>query len=168
MEESMFRKRHLKNFDIEKQNYNLLKGIKFTKRFILISLGLLLLGSIIFLFMSPFLKIKNISFNFQSLDCVDEKIFLQYFPLINKNIILINETDIAKEATKKFYCLKYLKINKKLPDTLDINLTGRKPAAILDIIKLIRSSSPIEAIKVAIFDDPTSIPQTILSLAIVY
>jgi cell division septal protein FtsQ len=113
------------------------KSILKSRFFWLTILILIFLGSLFyFLFFSSFFQVKNIFISGAEKISSDEiKNFVQnklekkILFLRTKTIFLININEIEKEVLKNFPSVAEIKIGRKFPDVLNINLVGRSPLA---------------------------------------
>ena len=89
-----------------------------------------------FLFFSPFFQVKNIFISgaekissSEIKNFVQNKLEKKILFLRTKSIFLININEIEKEVLKNFPPVAEIKIGRKFPDVLNINLVERSPLA---------------------------------------
>jgi len=113
------------------------KSILKSRFFWLTILILIFLGSLFyFLFFSPLFQVKNIFISgaekissSEIKNFVQNKLEKKILFLRTKSIFLININEIEKEVLKNFPPVAEIKIGRKFPDVLNINLVERSPLA---------------------------------------
>ncbi len=84
---------------------------------------------------NPF-RIKNINFKNTDLSCVSNEQLRNYLNLANSNIFNISAESLQQKAKQKFKCLSSITIQKKFPETLEIEANDRKLAAVIKFFQL--------------------------------
>jgi len=121
--------RYKKNYRITKKRFIFKNGLFWFFSFVLVILGVI----IYFLFFSSFFQIKTLQFlgnektSFKELN----KVILEK----EKNIFLINLSQIKDNILKKYPYIEKVSFQKKLPNILNVQIEERKPAAIFCSIR---------------------------------
>lgn len=92
-----------------------------------IVLVVLILGLVIF---SP-LNVKEVEVKADMIDCASSEELKTTADLLGKNILLVDEQTTEKKLKDKYLCIRKIKIDKKLPNEIILNVSGRQPVAIL-------------------------------------
>lgn len=105
-------------------------------KFYFLSFGLLLiLGSAVYyLFFSGFFKIEMVRVE-GDLSCSDKEHLLIDVKIAGTNIFLLDSSQISKKLQTNFSCIKSIKIVKKFPGRIILEVFGRQPHANLYVIK---------------------------------
>lgn len=94
----------------------------------ILALGLILF----FISQSNFFSIKKVEvFVTNRLDCANQTQLKDSVQLLGKNIFFINIDDLSRKVKEKFFCVKNISLAKNLFDKVEINVSGREPAAYL-------------------------------------
>ncbi len=139
----MFRKRKNKFKKIKPQNFVYTRVKKRKKRIILTILYILLgvvfaFGLLYFLFFSEYFNIKNISFSGEKtikeydlkntyFEYTGQK---KYIFLNQKNILALSSSDLSEALKKSFRRIKNVKIEKNIPNSIDIFIEEYEPVGI--------------------------------------
>lgn len=107
------------------------KGFKF---WFVIPMVLIILG-VFFVIKFEVFTIKKIKILTEGSLCVDESQLKSASGLLNQNLLLINSAKKERDLMQKFYCLKFLKLSKYLPDKITIQTANRKPFILLANLK---------------------------------
>jgi len=91
----------------------------------------LLVGILIvfFLMRSNLLNIKEVNTTLVNLNCVDSNQVKKSF--LNKNILTISKREVENKLKEKYFCLKSINLEKKLPSSINLDLFGREAVLIL-------------------------------------
>lgn len=105
-------------------------------KFFLFFLGLLLISgtAAYFLFFSGFFKIETVQVE-GDLSCADKEQLLIDFKIDGSNIFLLDSSQISQKLQTNFSCIKSIKIIRKFPKTILVQVSRREPRANLYIIK---------------------------------
>lgn len=105
-------------------------------KFFLFFLGLLLISgtAAYFLFFSGFFKIETVQVE-GDLSCADKEQLLINVKIAGTNIFLFDSTQISQKLQTNFSCIKSIKIIRKFPKTILVQVSRREPRANLYIIK---------------------------------
>jgi|SRR3989344_2054490 len=114
-------------------------------RVALILLCLIALGLLIFIiFFSPLFRVKKLSFKMDSVGCTSESEIKNSIGLVGQWIFTFNNS-FQSELKRKFLCIREVKTKIILPNTLEINVSGRKPLAVIKILNSEASSAAVLA-----------------------
>ena len=80
---------------------------------------------------SPFLKIKKVVFKDEN-NCLASQSEDKNLNLFGKNILTLNSDVLAKNIKEKYSCTDQAKIKKNYPSTITIEITTKKPVAIIE------------------------------------
>ncbi len=79
-------------------------------------------------FSSGILKVKNINVTMQNVGCTNELQIKSASGLLDQNILLLNLSS-AKDKIKSFLCIRSVNLSKQLPNTINIEVSGRQAVA---------------------------------------
>lgn len=103
------------------------------KKLLVLSLILVSLIGIYFVFSAKIFFIKSIEIHLNKIDCVDETRIREASNLIGKNFFYLDFYGVENDLKKKFICIKGISFSKKLPDYVKMNVFGREAAALLTL-----------------------------------
>lgn len=94
---------------------------------------ILFLGLTLFIILkSNFFNIKQVEvFVTNRLDCANQTQLKDSSELFMKNIFFINSDHVEKKIKEKYICVKNITLTKNFVDKVEINVSGREPAAYL-------------------------------------
>lgn len=133
----------------KKFNFNEPRFLPGNKKFFLF-LGFLCLVLLFVFFLSRLFLIKKITFHLNNLYCVDQATLEKNLNLVSKNILFLNQVKISQELFKKYPCIGKVDIINKYPQLVEVNIDSRKPALILNVLKLASDSGSLTASEVQI------------------
>ncbi|MCL5783803.1 MAG: FtsQ-type POTRA domain-containing protein [Patescibacteria group bacterium] len=93
------------------------------KKIIILPIGIFL--GVLIIFKLNIFQVHKIDVKNNGVDCVSDDNLKTLIGANNKNIFLIDEKDIRRKIISNFFCVKDVKVDKKLPDTLVLTLQGR-------------------------------------------
>lgn len=97
---------------------------------------------IVFLFIrSGFFNIKQIEVQGDKTDCADSDQLKKISNLFGQNFFFFDYKKLKEKLKEKFICIKNVSFNRLIPDKVKIDITSRKPTAILLKIKEKQASS---------------------------
>lgn len=116
------------------------------KKIFLFFLGLILITALfLFFFRSDFLKIKSINVSLNKVACADANQIKNASALLGQNILFLNFTNVRENIKNKFICVKDLATVRYFPNSVDIDVWGRSPVAILKIGEATPSAKTTDA-----------------------
>lgn len=93
---------------------------------------LLLVVGLIYFAVNKFLVVKKISWSLSRLNCVDTQTLQQAGQIyLGKNLISLDEKSVENDFKRRFICIAGIKLEKKLPDELKIDVRERMPIAMV-------------------------------------
>lgn len=105
------------------------KSKKIPNKIISIVLVLIMILFVFFITKTNLFSIKNINVLMKNkLNCVSDNQLIEISAFKGKNLFLVNEKQI-QEITKKYFCVKSIKISKVFPDKVEMTTLGREPFA---------------------------------------
>lgn len=131
--------------------------------FFIVSIFLFAICIYLFLKLNLF-KIKTLDITGQNLNCVNSDQIKEMSDLYGKNFFSVDTSMFNKKVKEKFLCVKELNFSKKIPDTLKVDVIGRKPiaqirridgmeASISAIFEIIATSSATESADSYLLDE---------------
>jgi len=91
------------------------------------------------LFDSSFFKIKSLEVNLEKIGCVTKDKILSENSLIGQNFFLLSG-DFEKKIKDKYFCIKDIHLEKKFPDKIKLNISGREAVVVLVSLKTSEAS----------------------------
>jgi hypothetical protein len=102
---------------------------------ILLIILLISLSAFYFLYISDIFKVKEISVNPSNTSCTSESEIKKFTNLLGKSIFFVDSGWVNQKISERFNCIESAKLEKKFPNNLNINLSERKAASIVKLIK---------------------------------
>ena len=87
----------------------------------------------VFVLRSDILKIKSINITLDKVSCASPDQIKVTSRLFGQNIFFLNQEKVKESIKNKFVCVKDLVSTRRLPNTIDLLVKGRTPAAILKL-----------------------------------
>ena len=84
---------------------------------------------------SSFFHIKQIEIQGDKIDCVDSDQLKNASGLYGQNFFLLSSKKLQEELKAKFVCIKVVTVDRLIPDKVKIEISSRKPTAILLKVK---------------------------------
>jgi hypothetical protein len=84
---------------------------------------------------TDYLKIKDVVIEANQLTCTTADQIKQQVNVVGQNFLLVKVTDLENKLRKQYICLDNIKVEKKFPDQLDVNVKNRLPVALVSVIK---------------------------------
>lgn len=110
---------------------------KITIPVVLAVILVLLVLSIFFLItFSGISNIKNIEIKLSQVNCATESQIRNQSDVLGQNILFVKKTQVEKNLTEKFICLKNVSLVKNSFDKVTLEVTGRVPTALVSLIKI--------------------------------
>lgn len=111
---------------------------------------------------SNLLNAKNVQIKLNQAQCVDPDQLKSSLKLQNQKIIFIDQTSIEQRIKKSNLCVATVSLDKKLPDTLIVNITGRKAEAVLDSVEFFSNNQLSSITEQDLEATPSSQPAFVL------
>lgn len=96
---------------------------------------LFILIATFFLIRSDIFTIKALDVDLEKITCTDANQIRNSSKILGQNLIFLNSSKIQDDLKDKFFCVKSIGISKYLPNKVKLQIFGRKPAAILVVLK---------------------------------
>lgn len=102
---------------------------------ILVFVIFLLVSGLVYFINSDYLKIKNIKVDLKGENCLDVKAVAEDRKIKGTNILFFNENLYKTEILKKYGCLDEAKVDKIMPDTINLTAYPRQPVILAIFLK---------------------------------
>lgn len=96
----------------------------------------LLILSIFFLIKKNPFQIKVVNFRSADLSCVSNEQLRNYLNLKSYNFFNLDGKSLEQKVKEKFICVSVIKIERKIPSTVEVSANDRKLAAIIKVFQL--------------------------------
>ncbi len=80
---------------------------------------------------SKILNVRDVNVHLDQIGCAKPDEIVSLSQIKGQNIFIINSADIEKKIKEKYLCVRDIKLLKKLPDRIQIIVSGRAPVAAL-------------------------------------
>ncbi len=82
------------------------------------------------------LRIQNVSFELNSVNCTNQSQLESDLKLKGNNIFLQNTEIVAKTIKEKYSCVQSAKVTKIYPNNLKVEIQGREPVVVINFVKI--------------------------------